>query len=614
MLKYLRRKGFERSWNKVSKKSKKVWKVLDLFSGAGGLSNGFEQTGNFEVIGAVENNTGAAETYIMNHNNNPKIIIESSENNSNDITKIEFNRVLEERDVKPSETIILGGPPCQGFSNANRQRNEIISSNNLLVKEFARAVYQVKPVAFLMENVKTMNSGVHKFFVQKNGGENKDIQMPSCRRDHLEWLNKEGSQKITLNDNEYISILNIYEDGVPETWANYIQENYHSLGVLLRNKESVSTLRSLERRARKKDSYTPDTSAVKQVQTLLEGIVSNENKPWNDEVNVLIKRVLQPLTLRKTVEINKQHSLLKKIVVLNNAISSIDNLIKNKIEIHRIEYDKSNKEVRAIVTTYNVVEYLKAFFENLGYEIHKDVLTASDFGVPQKRNRFFIMGVKSEFIINAVEEKQRVKLPSQSVSKIFNVYDAIADLENIDPETDIKNAKKEYKLPSYNLPLLNYYRNDMEEEEKDKIFNHVNTETRNKIKLRYEAIKERGGRNSKDVQDLFKDGYSKIENIQNTVYLRLDYQNPSPTVVNVRKSMWSHPEKARAISIREAARLQSFKDNFKFSGKKDSQYQQIGNAVPPLLARAIAVQLLNILGEEPLNSLENELAAPLFTI
>ena len=52
--------------------------------------------------------------------------------------------------------------------------------------------------------------------------------------------------------------------------------------------------------------------------------------------------------------------------------------------------------------------------------------------------------------------------------------------------------------------------------------------------------------------------------------------------------MWNHPKNAVAISIREVARLQSFRDNFKFCGTKDQQYQQIGNAVPPLMARAIA--------------------------
>lgn len=82
--------------------------------------------------------------------------------------------------------------------------------------------------------------------------------------------------------------------------------------------------------------------------------------------------------------------------------------------------------------------------------------------------------------------------------------------------------------------------------------------------------------------------YSDVERTQNTIYLRLDYNTPSGTVVNVRKSMWIHPEHDRAVSVREAARLQTFPDDFVFMGSKDSQYQQVGNAVPPMLAKAIA--------------------------
>jgi len=61
--------------------------------------------------------------------------------------------------------------------------------------------------------------------------------------------------------------------------------------------------------------------------------------------------------------------------------------------------------------------------------------------------------------------------------------------------------------------------------------------------------------------------------------------------------MWIHPTLDRAVTVREAARLQSFPDSFKFIGTKDSQYQQVGNAVPPKLARGIAEILLNVLGE-----------------
>lgn len=66
----------------------------------------------------------------------------------------------------------------------------------------------------------------------------------------------------------------------------------------------------------------------------------------------------------------------------------------------------------------------------------------------------------------------------------------------------------------------------------------------------------------------------------------------------MRKSTWIHPKLNRAISIREAARLQTFPDSFIFGGPKDAQYQQIGNAVPPVLAKAIADKLATVLAEK----------------
>ncbi len=92
--------------------------------------------------------------------------------------------------------------------------------------------------------------------------------------------------------------------------------------------------------------------------------------------------------------------------------------------------------------------------------------------------------------------------------------------------------------------------------------------------------------------------YTDAKRTQNTIYLKLNYDEPSGTVVNVRKSMWIHPVKDRAISIREAARLQTFPDSFVFCGTKDKQYQQVGNAVPPIMAKAIAETLYQVLSDE----------------
>ena len=94
--------------------------------------------------------------------------------------------------------------------------------------------------------------------------------------------------------------------------------------------------------------------------------------------------------------------------------------------------------------------------------------------------------------------------------------------------------------------------------------------------------------------DELKSTYENPARTQNTIYKRLVYDLPSDTVVNVRKSMWIHPELNRAVSAREAARLQSFPDNYIFFGTKDSVYQQIGNAVPPVLGRAVAEKVLEI--------------------
>lgn len=128
---------------------KNKFKIIDLFSGAGGLSLGFEQAG-FENLFSVEFNTQAAETYRKNfptHN-----LIEG------DIKEISNSRIKELQGDNEVD-VIIGGPPCQGFSMAgNIGRKFIDDDRNKLFKEFVRFVNVIQPRMFVMENVARLNT------------------------------------------------------------------------------------------------------------------------------------------------------------------------------------------------------------------------------------------------------------------------------------------------------------------------------------------------------------------------------------------------------------------------------------------------------------------------
>lgn len=110
-----------------------MYKTIDLFAGAGGLSYGFEMTGQFIVVAAAENNKNAQKTYKANHINPDLEMID-------DVRNFNFKNLVEKLgDID----VVIGGPPCQGFSNANRQRNHIVNMNNSLVKEYFRAIKEI---------------------------------------------------------------------------------------------------------------------------------------------------------------------------------------------------------------------------------------------------------------------------------------------------------------------------------------------------------------------------------------------------------------------------------------------------------------------------------------
>ena len=137
----------------------KKYKVVDLFAGAGGLSLGFMQTQKYDIKVAFENSPHMQDTYRRNH---PGVEVQG------DVCAADYADIVRrygEIDV------VIGGPPCQGFSNANRQKNHAISQNNMLVKQYLRAILELQPKAFVMENVSMLRSEVHRFYMEKSDEE-----------------------------------------------------------------------------------------------------------------------------------------------------------------------------------------------------------------------------------------------------------------------------------------------------------------------------------------------------------------------------------------------------------------------------------------------------------
>ena len=109
------------------------------------------QTGEFDIVLAAENNSFAQQTYKKNHPNTEVV---------SDVREIDYAKV---RKKYGQIDLVIGGPPCQGFSNANRQRSTV-SANNGLVKEYVKAIVELKPKMFVMENVSTISSETHRLY------------------------------------------------------------------------------------------------------------------------------------------------------------------------------------------------------------------------------------------------------------------------------------------------------------------------------------------------------------------------------------------------------------------------------------------------------------------
>ncbi|OGC41997.1 hypothetical protein A2Y85_06980 [candidate division WOR-3 bacterium RBG_13_43_14] len=359
-------------------------RAVDLFAGAGGLSLGFENAG-FEVIFAVENDICSAETYRMNRNGRNREVILS------DISQINFTDTLKKFRLKRGEIdILLGGPPCQGFSTSNMKTRTADNPKNHLFKEFLRAVKEIYPKWILFENV----SGIASF-----------------------------------------------EKG-------------------------------------------------------------------------------------------------KVIEIINSELS------------------------------------------DLGYLCTWDIINSADYGVPQVRKRFFLIG--SRMVV-----KFQFPPPSCGDGKkpYTTVHNAVSDLTLLENGNNIDSLPYRHtgsKLSEYQKEMRKDWNNNY-------CLNNCVTKNSDLIVSRYKLIPPGG--NWQDIPACLMKNYKNKSNCHGGIYKRLKWEEPSIVISNFRKNMLIHPEQDRGLSVREAARLQSFPDWYIFYGGLSSQQQQVADAVPPQLTSKIALSI-----------------------
>lgn len=210
-----------------------------------------------------------------------------------------------------------------------------------------------------------------------------------------------------------------------------------------------------------------------------------------------------------------------------------------------------------------------------GYDnVSSSTLSASDYGVPQNRNRFFMVGNRLGIDF---------KFPEKYSTKI-TVDEAINDLPSLQNGEILDEA--EYTL---SLQETSEYERLMRKGS-DKARQNYVSKNNDLVIERYKHIGQ--GQNWRAIPDHLMQNYTDKGRCHSGIYKRLRADQPSVVISNYRKSMLIHPYENRGISVREAARLQSFPDTFIFEGPLSHIQQQIGNAVPPLLAKAVFQQII----------------------
>jgi site-specific DNA-cytosine methylase len=554
---------------------KKRPKIIDLFSGAGGLGYSFEAEG-FKSVLAVDNDKEACEAHELNF---PECHVAKE-----DITVIANNPsefIYKKYKIKSKDIAgIVGGPPCQGFSHIGERASS--DERNLLTSRFMDIVLDIEPKFFVMENVAgLMTAGIlpeldtHLCRLAKNIGEPASEivgvlpKVPSslAKRDRqykkrlvsdliVEYKSKIGSIiKSKYKRNTLCKLINCLYDELYSYFIKAVENEYASANY----KEAINAI-----------SNSTNNIAIISITSLFEYLTSNDMLPKQDARQLLLS-------------INRDSSNKTVSVAAKNIIEDYDKSPKPEI------YE--NNKIGPIL--YHLIQRASS-----KYTITlPQVLNAANYGAPQSRNRLFFVGIHKSIGNQFVFPKPTHQLPGVISKKEFlknlpfapTSFEAIGDLPNIDDYekliTDDDIAASNLKNCHSNFAaLMRIELNESPDKTNPRpTWNPFSVDCCLRTLHADHALERMEGMQEGKQDHQSKRNRLDRNKVSNTLRAGTKEGKGSHTAVRP-----IHYENNRVICVREGARLMGYPDWMTFHRTKWHGFRLVGNGVPTPLGRAIA--------------------------
>ena len=526
--------------------------------------------------------------------------------------------------------VVTGGPSCQSFSLAGRRKK--LDKRDDLFYHYLKVIKALRPKYFVMENVKgilTKDEGRIKERILREIRSIVDDAKMNQLYAFLEDVLKPQMPSLLY----YALYIRLCMETSADNWEKQNEIFFNNLDQQLKevtkhlpysvskSDESVNTVRHgllLLKMKQQRDSIRKQVIQLKTSTHI-------DNDTFVDGYNAIIETISDEQILEKTLD------AVDKMAEMGDCAKEAKSL-KKSLEILTSTFDECIEYIQEqLKDNPNLLNHLNEMMKEIRlYNIEEPlVLLSSNYGVPQNRERVVFIGCRNDQevikdIPATVDDNEKVK-----------VYEALWDLNmvgNGETATTYKKPKLDPKLESTKIQRgiqgepdekgrlfsewskegrLNhrfifdeepFYVLNMSELDKPnkyqhmELFNHQTSQQNDKVRERLRIIAEHG-----DYDDAKAELKEKGLESQKRNYVVLNPLGQSPTVCTMPDD-FIHYSAYRPTTVREMARLQSFDDSFVFQGKRQTggnnrqkeipQYTLVGNAVPPLMARAIANTLL----------------------